>query len=1464
VTGDFAQTNGCGTSLAAGTKCTISVTFTPTQTGTRTGTLTATDSANNSPQTASLTGKGNTTGLVSIAVAPANATINTGSTQQYTATGTFSDNSTYDLTKSVAWSSSAKAVATISNTAGTQGLATAVGNGTTTIKAASGTISGSTTLTVAASLVSIAVTPSGASIPAGSKQQYTATGTYSDGTTKDLTGTVGWTSSATNVATIDSAGLATGIAAGATTITATSGTVNGSTGLTVTAATLGSIKVIPANASAAAGTTQQFRAIATYSDGGTADITGAASWSSSATSVAAISNAPGTQGLATTVAAGNTTITATSGSISGSTSLTVTNATLSGIVVTPALASMPTSIMQQFTATGIFTDGSTQNVTGTVNWTSSAPTVASVSKNPGSEGLVTSIAGGSTTIAATSGSISGSTSLGVSSATLVSIAVNPANPTLAAGTNQQFTAIGTFSDNSTRDLTAYVVWSSSNTGVATVSAGGLVASITAGTGTISANLGSVTGSTSLTVSGATLVSTVVTPASGSIAPGTTQQFKAIGTFSDSTTQDITDTVHWTSSAGTLATVSNTAGGQGLATAIASGTVTINAVSGSISGSANLNITTATLSSLDVVPQSPSIPLGASQQFTAQGTFSDGTVQDVTALATWTSSDPTIAVSFIPTGTAASASAGATVITAALSGKTGSSTLTVTSGLVSIAVAPASASIFSGMTQQFTATGTYSNGTTQDLTTTVTWNSSNTAVATISNSSGSQGLATGVAAGMVTITADSGSISGTASLTVAAPSLVSISVTPTSASILAGGTQQFTATGHYSDGSAQNITTSATWSSSNTTVATVSNSAGTQGLATGIGSGTATISALSGGVTGMAALTVTGTPNVWAQDPSPLGPPVRCFVTAPSGDILACVPGVGVFVSTNGGTSWTQRAGNGLKDVEVDALLFAGSTLLAGTHDGVYSSTDEGATWAKSSTGLPTIYGSTVTVFRLASFGATIYAGTDSGLYISQNGGVNWTASGKLPNIHVRGLAVDSAGTIYAGLNDGADGGSPSQNGSLWISHDGGTTWTWGGFTAWSVRSICVNGQTIFAGSWRTPYINGGLEESYDGGQTWTLALSGYSPNEIAMINGTLYVATRESQLFASADNGKTFQQLSPGSGAQFAISSASAGLLLGSNGIYSSADSGNTWAHQNLSSPSQVAQFLYASDGTIYARSMLFGISKSTDNGATWTSINNGAPVYQQRGIHANWMLFNAQGDLLHEIDNSLWRYQNGAWTQSTVRSSTYLNGIILLPDGEVLVADANNCVFRSSDGGSTFGSCTHINTGTGGGVVFEFALDSNNVLYAAQDGTGAWESTDLGYTWTFIGAGPTLAMGNMYSIVPFNGTVFIAKAGSSKGVVFRYLGSSNWTRSDSGIGSTVVYQLLVTPSGKLLAIGDLEIDVSSDGQTWTKLSTGMPRFTNPYYDDVSPMQKPAIGPDGKVHVGISYGGYGSYSALVQ
>jgi len=88
-----------------------------------------------------------------------------------------------------------------------------------------------------------------------------------------------------------------------------------------------------------------------------------------------------------------------------------------------------------------------------------------------------------------------------------------------------------------------------------------------------------------------------------------------------------------------------------------------------------------------------------------------------------------------------------------------------------------------------------------------------------------------------------------------PTLTSISVTPSNPNLGVGSTLQFTATGHYSDNSTQDLTTVATWSSSNTAVATVSNTSGSQGLAKGVAAGTATITASSGSVSGNTLLTV---------------------------------------------------------------------------------------------------------------------------------------------------------------------------------------------------------------------------------------------------------------------------------------------------------------------------------------------------------------------------------------------------------------------------------------------------------------------------------------------------------------------------------------------------------------------------------------------------------------------------------
>jgi len=172
-------------------------------------------------------------GLLSIAVTPAVPSIANGLTQQFKATGTFSDTSTADLTAKVAWTSGTPAVATID--AGS-GLAMAVGIGSSVVTATLGSVSGSATLTVTAALLeSISITPG--TCGAGLSIQLAATGNYSGGTSSNVTTLANWASSAPSVATVNpTTGLANCVSVGSTTITAAVGSVAGSSSLSVIAA----------------------------------------------------------------------------------------------------------------------------------------------------------------------------------------------------------------------------------------------------------------------------------------------------------------------------------------------------------------------------------------------------------------------------------------------------------------------------------------------------------------------------------------------------------------------------------------------------------------------------------------------------------------------------------------------------------------------------------------------------------------------------------------------------------------------------------------------------------------------------------------------------------------------------------------------------------------------------------------------------------------------------------------------------------------------------------------------------------------------------------------------------------------------------------------------------------------------------------------------------------------------------
>jgi trimeric autotransporter adhesin len=261
---------------------------------------------------------------------------------------------------------------------------------------------------------------------------------------------------------------------------------------------------------------------------------------------------------------------------------------------------------------------------------------------------------------------------------------------VAVGSTLQLNAVGTFSDGTKQSLNGDfgVGWtvSPANNSIASVSATGLVTGVAVGTATVTAGFGTVTQKVTINVEDVTSLvvgPTATSPISATavtIAQDTAAEFSAIATLTDGSTQDVTSSVTWVSTAPTIATVSDVSGSSGWATGIAAGTTTIAASFDGAFASDGLTVTNATLSSLAIATPTTAqnIALGASQQYTVTGTFSDSSTQDLSTQVVWTSSD--IAVAIIDQyGVATSTGTGSTTITAAgnINGSTANASQTLT-------------------------------------------------------------------------------------------------------------------------------------------------------------------------------------------------------------------------------------------------------------------------------------------------------------------------------------------------------------------------------------------------------------------------------------------------------------------------------------------------------------------------------------------------------------------------------------------------------------------------------------------------------------------------------------------------------------------------------------------------------------------------------------------------------------------
>lgn len=262
---------------------------------------------------------------------------------------------------------------------------------------------------------------------------------------------------------------------------------------------------------------------------------------------------------------------------------------------------------------------------------------------------------------------------------------------------------------------------------------------------------------------------------------------------------------------------------------------------------------AVLDHIEIFPSSKNMPKDVYFTLQAIGYYSDSSTGDVTSSCDWVSNDPSI-VDF--TGSTASLAwvvgknAGSTEIIATYQDLSAQTSLSISAAsLVSISLSPNNSSVAKGLTQQFTANGTYSDLSTVDISSTVTWTSDDVSKVTINDTNPTKGFATTVNQGGVIIQATLGAINGTTNFTVNPPALLSIAVTPANSTVAIAANKQFTATGTYTDSSVVDLTTSVIWTSSNPTFVTISNTSGTQGQATGVAIGTTIITATLGSISG---------------------------------------------------------------------------------------------------------------------------------------------------------------------------------------------------------------------------------------------------------------------------------------------------------------------------------------------------------------------------------------------------------------------------------------------------------------------------------------------------------------------------------------------------------------------------------------------------------------------------------------
>ena len=333
--------------------------------------------------------------LEGLSIEPASIRLAKGTSAQLRAVGRYEDGSVLDLTGSVDWSVAGNSIAVE-----TPGMVEAVNVGRGQARAAFGSFTASASVEVTAATINeLRISPTTASIPLGTEQGYSVVGTFSDGSSQDLTAVVDFSLSHSEVATpTANSGQFRSTGVGETTVTVSYLGRTASGTLKVTEAVLTRLEVSPAVVQLAKGESTRLFAEGSYSDGTAIDLTEVVHWTSDSPQVCDVDPEGRLRGLAE----GSATVTASVGDLSAELAVEVSPAAVVSLAVEPSSLSVTAGEQRPLIVTARFTDQNEVDVTSGAVFVSNSPEIVGVSTLE-NRGVVTGVAPGTSIITVTFG-----------------------------------------------------------------------------------------------------------------------------------------------------------------------------------------------------------------------------------------------------------------------------------------------------------------------------------------------------------------------------------------------------------------------------------------------------------------------------------------------------------------------------------------------------------------------------------------------------------------------------------------------------------------------------------------------------------------------------------------------------------------------------------------------------------------------------------------------------------------------------------------------------------------------------------------------------------------------------------------------------------------------------------------------------------------------------------------------------